>query len=624
MNQSLRVLIVEDPKNDVTPLLQSLRHGGYEPIYAIVDTPVAMRAALKSKEWDVIISGHAMPHFSAPKALALAKELRPDLPFIIVSIEIDLNLAVLLMKEGARDYIQKRELFRLVPAIKRELGEVKIRREHQQVRDALEISETRYRRLFETAQDGILILDADTGQIQDVNPFLIEMLGYAKEEFLGKNLWEIGAFKDIKASKAAFLKLQSKGYVRYKNLPLETKDGQPMAVEFVSNVYLVNHHKVIQCNIRDITERKRIAESLQKAHNELEHRVEERTVELKTALSEIEAMKDNLEAENIYLRQENKTKNQFDNILGESDGLKYVLYRAQQVASSNATVLILGETGTGKELIAFAIHNMSPRKERPLITVNCAALPGNLIESELFGREKGAFTGADVRRMGRFEVAHGSTLCLDEIGELPLELQGKLLRVIQHNEFERLGSSQTVKVDVRIIATTNRDLEEEVRKGRFRQDLYYRLNVFPITVPPLRLRKDDIPLMAQAFIERYSRKLGKQITTIKKETMKALQDYPWPGNVRELESIIERSVILSSGPVLQLADKLEVSSPILSSVVRTLEEIERTQIQKILTETKWRIEGKDGAAAILGLNPSTLRARLNKLGIVRPKTKEAG
>jgi transcriptional regulator with GAF, ATPase, and Fis domain len=237
---------------------------------------------------------------------------------------------------------------------------------------------------------------------------------------------------------------------------------------------------------------------------------------------------------------------------------------------------------------------MSPRKDRPLITVNCAALPGNLIESELFGREKGAFTGADTRQVGRFEVANGSTLCLDEIGELPLEAQAKLLRAIQHNEFERLGSSHTIKVDVRIVATTNRNLEEEVRKGRFRQDLYYRLNVFPITVPPLRQRKEDIPLMVQAFIERYSRKLGKQITSIQKETMKALQDYPWPGNVRELESIIERAVILCPGPVLQLADKLEISSLALSSAVRTLEETERNQILKILSETDGYRGARDG------------------------------
>ena len=288
----------------------------------------------------------------------------------------------------------------------------------------------------------------------------------------------------------------------------------------------------------------------------------------------------------------------------------------------NTTVLILGETGTGKDLIAAAIHDMSPRKDRPLITVNCAALPGNLIESELFGREKGAFTGADTRQVGRFEIANGSTLCLDEIGELPLEVQAKLLRVIQHNEFERLGSSHTIKVDVRIVATTNRNLEEEVRKGRFRQDLYYRLNVFPITVPPLRQRTVDIPVMVQAFIEQYSRKLGKQITSIQKETMKALQDYPWPGNVRELESVLERAVILCPGPVLQLADKLEISSPPLSSTVRTLEETERNQILKTLSETRWRIEGKDGAAAILGLHPSTLRARMHKLKIIRPETKE--
>jgi formate hydrogenlyase transcriptional activator len=392
-------------------------------------------------------------------------------------------------------------------------------------------------------------------------------------------------------------------------------------VEFVSNVYLVNHHKVIQCNIRDITERKLIAEALQKAHDELERRVEERTVELRTALSEIKTMKDRLEAENIYFRQELTTRHRFAHILGQSDGLRYVLYRAEQVAPTDTTVLILGETGTGKELIAAAIHDMSPRKDRPLITVNCAALPANLMESELFGREKGAFTGADSRQVGRFEIADGSTLCLDEIGELPLEMQAKLLRAIQNGEFERLGSSRTIKVDVRIMATTNRNLEEEVRKGRFRQDLYYRLNVFPITVPPLRQRKDDIPLLVQAFVERYARKLGKRILSIQKETMKALREYPWPGNVRELESIIERAVILCPGPTLQLDDKLEMSSSPLPSTARTLEEMERNQILRTLIETRWRINGKDGAAAVLGLHPSTLRARMHKLGITRPETK---
>ncbi len=262
MNQLLRVLIVEDSEDDAALLLRALRREGYEVVYKIVDTPAAMRAALESKQWDVITSDHAMPHFSAPEALELAKKLYPEIPFIIVSGEIDLNVAVSLMKHGAQDYIQKTELSRLVPAIRRELDEAKMRREHEQIKDALEISENRYRRLFETAQDGILILDADTGQIQDVNPFLIEMLGYLKEEFLGKNLWEIGVFKDIEESKDIFLKLQKEGYVRYENLPLETKEGKPIAVEFVSNVYLDNHHKVIQCNIRDITDRKKVEDAL--------------------------------------------------------------------------------------------------------------------------------------------------------------------------------------------------------------------------------------------------------------------------------------------------------------------------------------------------------------------------
>ncbi len=386
-------------------------------------------------------------------------------------------------------------------------------------------------------------------------------------------------------------------------------------------------------------ERLGIEEVLQKSCSELEQRVKERTAELRTAielreqemekrlqaekslseaLSEIKQLKDQLEAENIYLRQEIKMKHHYGNIIGKSEGLKYVLYRAEKVAPTNTTVLILGETGTGKELIADAIHNMSPRKERPMITVNCAALPANLMESELFGREKGAFTGADTLQIGRFEIANGSTLCLDEIGELPLEMQAKLLRAIQHSEFERLGSSRTVKVDVRIVATTNRNLEEAVRKGWFRQDLYYRLNVFSITVPPLRQRQADVPLMVQAFIERYARKLGKQITSIHKGTMKKLQDYPWPGNVRELESVIEKAAILSPGPVLQLTDKLEIAPSPSSSNAKTLEETERNQIIKILSETRWRIEGNNGAAGILGLHPSTLRARMHKLSILRP------
>ncbi|MGA3085486.1 MAG: sigma 54-interacting transcriptional regulator [Thermodesulfobacteriota bacterium] len=473
---------------------------------------------------------------------------------------------------------------------------------HQnQSKKSFKVWETRSRDFFETAQNGILILDAETGQISDINPFLIEKLGYSNKDFLGKKFWEIGLFKNMEAEKTVFMELRDKGYVRLEDIPLETKKGRPIAM----GERAIELWTALEQPGPGIKKHRRSEESSREAS------------------SKIKNVKEQPETENIYFRQEIKMGHRFDHILGQSDGLRYIFYRAEQVAPQDTTVLILGETGTGKELIAGLIHSLSPRKDRPLITVNCAALPANLIESELFGREKGAFTGADTRQVGRFEIAHGSTLCLDEIGELPLELQAKLLRVIQHKEFERLGSAQTIKSDVRIVATTNRNLPEEVQKGRFRQDLYFRLNVFPITVPPLRQRKEDIPLLVQAFLERYAKKLGKNITTIKKETMKALQDYPWPGNIRELESIIERAVILCPGPVLQLADKLEISSSPLSSAVRTLEESERNQIFKTLSETRGRIEGKDGAATILGLHPSTLRARMHKLGLVRPEIKRS-
>lgn len=510
--------------------------------------------------------------------------------------------------------------------------------ERRELEEALQASETRYHSLFEAAREGVLILDAETGEISDVNPFLTEMLGYSFEEILGKKLWDIGCLQNTDAAKNVFSELQRKGYVRYDNLPLQTKNGREIAVEFISSIYLVNNTQLIQCSIREVTRRKLRAPSSKQARSENERRSEERRTDslkiseqleqkideerqtkesLHQALAEIKALKDRLVVENIYVHQLSEKKSQFDHIIGQSDGLKYVLYRVEQVAPTDATVLILGETGTGKELIAAAIHHLSSRRDRPLITVNCAALPANLLESELFGREKGAFTGADTRQVGRFEIADGSTLCLDEIGELPLEMQAKLLRVIQYGQFERLGSSKTIKVDVRIVATTNRNLEDEIAGGRFRKDLYYRLNVFPITVPPLRKRVEDIPPMVDSFVQRYARQMGKQITSIPKKTMQALQDYQWPGNVRELESIIERAVIVCPGPGFQLADNLNTSPPLDSFTGGTVKEMERKLIFNTLEEKGWRIEGKDGAAKALGLHPSTLRARMHKFGIVR-------
>ena len=342
-------------------------------------------------------------------------------------------------------------------------------------------------------------------------------------------------------------------------------------------------------------------------------------VDLRRAYTEIEQLKNQLEAETAYLQAEIKLEHNFESIVGNSAALKYVLYKVEQVAAADATVLVLGETGTGKELIARAIHNNSPRSVRPLVKVNCATLPSHLIESELFGHERGAFTGAQTRQLGRFEVGDGTSIFLDEIGELPPELQIKLLRVIEDGEFERLGSSRTIKVDVRVIAATNRDLEEEIRKGRFREDLFYRLNVFPITVPPLRQRAEDIPLLVRFFVENASKRLGKSTEHIPESIVQKLLDYSWPGNVRELENVIERAVLNSSGPKLRLADDL--AGPARTHMpppLKSLQETEKDHIQRVLQSTNWRIEGAEGAALILDMNPSTLRSRMRKLGIQKP------
>jgi PAS domain S-box-containing protein len=342
--------------------------------------------------------------------------------------------------------------------------------------------------------------------------------------------------------------------------------------------------------------------------------------DLRCRLEEVEALKRRFEGEAYYLREDLAREQGFEQIIGGSAALKNVLAAARQVAMTDATVLLLGETGTGKGLLAHAIHRMNSRKDRPLVTVNCAALPGNLIESELFGREKGAFTGAHNRQAGRFEIAHHGTIFLDEIGEMPLELQAKLLRVLQDGEFERLGSSKTITVDVRVIAATSRDLRSAVRSGRFREDLFYRLNVFPIMIPPLRERTEDIVLLAQYFVEKFARKMGKHIETIPKNLLSRLLQYDWPGNVRELEHLIERGVILSSGPQLRfddLATPLTELEPIPDTTL-DLASVERQHIIQVMRRTNWKIEGPGGAASILKLHPSTLRFRLKKLGIQRP------
>ena len=349
-------------------------------------------------------------------------------------------------------------------------------------------------------------------------------------------------------------------------------------------------------------------------------------VENALAYNEIETLKNKLEKEKLYLEEEIRSEYNFEEIVGSSSVLRRALQNVQTVATTGSTVLIYGETGTGKELIARAIHNLSERRERTLVKVNCAAIPTGLLESELFGHEKGAFTGAIDRRIGRFELAHQGTIFLDEVEDIPLDLQSKLLRVLQEQEFERLGSSRTLRVDVRVVAATNADLAQMVEEKKFRSDLYYRLNVFPINVPPLRERPEDIPLLVHFFANKFAQQMRKQIESVPKETMAALVAYHWPGNIRELQNLVERAVILSRGSTLEVP-LTELKQPARTAVVTnggvTLEHVERDHILKVLDDVKWVIGGPTGAAARLGLNRTTLNHRMRKLGIMRPQPQAA-
>ncbi len=338
---------------------------------------------------------------------------------------------------------------------------------------------------------------------------------------------------------------------------------------------------------------------------------------IRAALAENEQLRQRLERENVYFREQITLKHHHGRIIGKSRALKKVLSAAERVAGVDTPVLLFGETGTGKELLAQTIHELSPRRERPMVTVNCASLPATLIESELFGREAGAYTGAASAQVGRFTIADGSTLFLDEIGEFPIELQAKLLRVLQDGRFERLGSPESLTVNVRIVAATNRDLEQAMREGKFREDLYHRLKVFPIHVPPLRERREDIPLLVWAFVEVFSRRMGKTINRIPRRTMEQFQQYSWPGNVRELSNVIERAMILTTG------DSLLVELPVFGAGSQrsrtTLNEGMREQILRVLQDTGWRIRGAGGAAEILAIKPTTLESRMAKLGIARKR-----
>jgi chemotaxis protein methyltransferase CheR len=433
-----------------------------------------------------------------------------------------------------------------------------------------------------------------------------EITGYSADDYVNMVPTDFFGYDEHQKVTAAIEKVFTEGEVTVE-ATLVTKSGKK-----IPHVYTAVRTKMVDKPVLmgfaiDITDRKKAEQKL------------------RDALTEVEALRSQLEADCTYLEEEIRLMHDYENIIGDSEVFKYVLYSLEQIAPTDTTVLILGESGTGKELIARALHSKSNRRDRPLIKVDCAAMPANLIESEFFGHEKGAFTGAVEKRIGRFELADGGTLFLDEIGELPLGLQQKLLRVLQDGEFERLGSSRVRKTNVRVIAATNRNLKEDIRKGRFREDLWYRLNVFPLSIPPLRERPEDIPLLVNWIIRRIQRGLGKKIKTVPKSVMDDLKAYPWPGNVRELENVIERAVIVTPGSMLRLAAPLKPTASTASrqadAPIKTLAEIEKEHILNVLTKTYWNISGKGGAAELLGLNSSTLRGRMRKHGIRRPPYK---
>jgi PAS domain S-box-containing protein len=454
-------------------------------------------------------------------------------------------------------------------------------------------SEARYRDLYENAPNAYLRVGTDQ-RILDVNRRATELLGYSKDELVGACIHDFlpDTVEGKSRSEAVHLACVAGEPVSGWQLEMRRKDGRPLWI-----------HLWVQAD--------RDEDGTLQPGRAIFIDVTERVL--------AEAERARLQEQNLYLQEEIKSVHNFEQIIGRSTALTAVLSEVGRVAPTDASVLISGETGTGKELIARAIHSASMRRDKPLIKVNCAALPAGLVESELFGHEKGAFSGAIARRLGRFELADGGTVFLDEVGELPVEAQVKLLRVLQEREIDRVGGQSPIPVDVRVIAATNRDLMKEVQEKRFREDLYYRLNVFPVRIPPLRERREDVPLLVHFLVNQFASRIGKHLDGVDRPTMQRLQEYHWPGNVRELENVLERAVILATGSVLEIDLGLQRVQGMAHEGTRrpTLESMERDYILTVLGETDWIIEGPRGAARTLGLHPNTLRNRLKKLGLER-------
>ncbi len=581
------ILMVDDTPANLEVLFELLNEAGFRVLVAEDGESALQRAEYACPDLillDVLMPG--MDGFSTCRMLKQQPSTQ-DIPLIFMSALSDTMDKIKGFQLGAVDYITKPFQHEEV------LARVKAHLTIQQLKIKLQENEERLSRIFESAMDAIITMDKDT-HITLFNSAAEQMFRCSAEEAIGQpfnNFMSAGlrqVLDDYRQRKITG-KAVAKAMWVPENLCALRANGEKFSIEATLSQVEAAGQQLYTFILRDIEERRRT-----------------------------EAEQSRLRGMTLYLEEEVRATHDIEDLVGESQSLKSVMQNVRQVAATDATALIMGETGTGKELIARAIHTLSPLKDNPLVKLNCAAIPAGLVESELFGHEKGAFTGALSRKIGRFELADGGTIFLDEIGELPLDIQAKLLRVLQEGELERVGGSRTFTIKARIIAATNRDLERCVSEGKFRSDLFYRLNVFPIELPPLRERKEDIPVLVKHFVHKYAARFNKKIEVIPERIMVALLAYAWPGNIRELQHVIERAVILSQASQLELGDwfRTSTSQP---SRVATLEDVERAHILDVLEITGWRVSGRRGAAQLLGLKSTTLESRMKKLGIRRQR-----
>jgi len=609
MTSPLRILYLEDDARDAELVQETLAADGINCQATRVETEADFIASLEQGGFDLIFADYTLPSFDGLSALKIARQGWPHVPFIFVSGTLGEEVAIEALKIGATDYVFKTRLSRIVPSVQRALREAGERTELSRAEEALRRSEAYLAEAQKLSHTGSFGWDVSSGEIYwsresfrifDYEPAATVSIELAVQRIHPEDRLSVQQLIDrVSRERKAFdfehRLMMPDGSVKYVRVVGHPSQAESGSFEFVGAV-------------TDITERKRAEADLRKA------------------LDEIKGLRDQLYKENIVLREEIDKASMFEEIVGESPALQAVLTRVAKVGPMESTVLVTGETGTGKELIARAIHKRSQRAARAFVSVNCAAVPPSLIASELFGHERGAFTGATQRRLGRFELAEGGTIFLDEIGELPPETQIALLRVLQEREFERVGGAKVIRANVRVIAATNRDLPGSIGAGTFRSDLYYRLNVFPIEMPPLRERKEDSPLLVEYFIDRYATKAGKKIRGINRGTLDRLRSYPWPGNIRELQNVIERSIIVCETENFTVDESWLSRNPDqIDQASRPLFKMsaseEKKTIEVALADAGGQVSGQSGAAAKLGLPPSTLDSKIKALKINKHRYK---